>query len=88
MMMAFLESMGNWSDGSCEAALVVKWPLDGSAVAGRDLNDDATARTCRSLLPLFGPLLQSLAALPGVVPNIKNILLNRDGTRYDVVCQR
>jgi hypothetical protein len=49
VVQAYLRSLSacsedDGSDGSCEAALVNLWPLDGSAAAGKDLREFYTQR--------------------------------------------
>lgn len=82
MLETFTESGEEWeSDGTIEAGLVLKWPLDGSAVAGRDLKEDAKVRTFKSLLPLMGDLLQTLGAFPGALAGLQQNLKDKQATR-------
>lgn len=55
-MRLFEATVGDdWSDGSAEAAFTIKWPLDGSAIAGGDLDSLATTMQMRSIMPVALP---------------------------------
>lgn len=56
------------SDGSCEAAFNLQWPLDGSTVAGMDIEGDSRLRMMSQLLPTLGPLLAMLGEGVGLTP--------------------